>query len=414
MIIHQPEFVVRDGELVVSARVELKQLVENIPRELWFAFPETYANYITGRSDGFAASLLQTAMYFGENLEIRGEISPRLAYGLQEYQKVFHAWFPNVFNLVEIKYDKLIAFPSSEVLGKVGTAFSGGVDSLYALWSGLSQNQSIPSAQVTHGLFVHGFDLRLYEQEKYIKITEEYIHTFQQLDLELLKARTNGAQFWEFRMRWEYVHGGLLIGTALQFGRLLSCFYVPSTHTYQKLAPMATSPITDHWLSTETMNIIHHGASLNRIQKLAVLSEWETSHKLLRVCTNITRREGIKNCSQCDKCLRTMIMLDLIDALPKFTTFQKRLRFRDILRYALFLAPSPTYPRQIYQAALHDGRLDVALIMLPGILIGGIRRKLSLLANRVLPRTSIYRLKRHYYGHLAEDKHGGITKSSGD
>jgi hypothetical protein len=414
MIIHQPEIVVRNGELVVSARVELKHPVEYIPQELWFAFPETYAKYITGRSDGFATSLIQTAMYFDENLEIRGEISPRLAYGLQEYQKVFHAWFPNVFNLVDIKYDKLISLPSTEVLGKVGTTFSGGVDSLYTLWSGLSQNQSIPSAQVTHGLFIHGFDLRLYEQEKYIQINEQYVHTFEQLGLELLKARTNGAQFWEFRIRWEYVHGGLLIGTALQFGRLLSSFYVPSTISYQKLTPMATSPITDHWLSTETMDIIHHGASLNRIQKLAVLSGWEISHNLLRVCTDITRREGIKNCSQCDKCLRTMIMLDLIDELPKFTTFQKQLRARNIMRYALFLAPSPTYPRQIYQAALEAGRFDVVLIMLPGILISSIRRTLSLLANRVLSRATIYRIKRLYYGHLAESKHGEIPKSSGD
>ena len=53
--------------------------------------------HISLRADAFAPTAVLVAMYAGEDLHIRGAISPRLAYNLFEYREIFHAWYPRIF-----------------------------------------------------------------------------------------------------------------------------------------------------------------------------------------------------------------------------------------------------------------------------------------------------------------------------
>lgn len=163
MIVHQPEIQQKNREIILSARIELKNSIERVPQNLWFTFPEEYSGWITDSSDSFAASLLLISMYLEEEMEIRGKISPHLAYGLMEYRYVFNLWFPSHFHQIKLKFGELEALPTDEIEGKVGVAFSGGVDSMYTVWSHLVENQPVSSMRLTHGLFVHGLDLRFFE-----------------------------------------------------------------------------------------------------------------------------------------------------------------------------------------------------------------------------------------------------------
>jgi len=85
----------KNGEVIVSAKVTFKKPMLNKPDIAWFAFPESYLPYISGRADAFAAGLLPLAMVIREDLTIEGEMSPRLARGLQEYQLALNFWFPS-------------------------------------------------------------------------------------------------------------------------------------------------------------------------------------------------------------------------------------------------------------------------------------------------------------------------------
>ena len=402
MVIHPPQIKHSDGEVTISSRIEMSNPVDGLPDRLWFTYPEAYTDFLSGSSDGFAASLLLTAMYFGEDLEIRGSISPRLLYGLGEYQQVIHTWFPKTFRIIEIHPQSLQPFEEQNRAGKVGTAFSGGVDSLYSLWSNLPDNQPLVSLRVTHGLLIHGFDIRLYEKDNFSKIQRHYQEVFRELGLELITARTNGFLFWEFRVDWNYVHGGLLIGTALNLEKLFTVFYVPSTHVYQDIKPLGTSPLLDHLLSTENLTVIHFGASTNTISKLKAFADWEVAHEGLRVCTEINRREGVKNCSRCNKCLRTIFMLEILGVLPKFKTFRYPFRHRDLLHWIFFSGSSHTYPKMLSKAAKAAGRWDIALPVLLAIPIGYINGWITKMILNIIPPTMTYRLKRKLYGRLAE------------
>ena len=104
-----------------------------MPERLWFIFPEEHIDNLTDRSDAFLPALLLLAMSLNEQVEVRGQVSPKLAYGLQEYQRIFNFWNPGKFSPVDIHYDQLTSPPKGEDQTKVMTSFSGGVDSFFTL-----------------------------------------------------------------------------------------------------------------------------------------------------------------------------------------------------------------------------------------------------------------------------------------
>jgi len=124
MIIHEPEISSSNGEIVVSARIESAQGIPNLPKELWFAFPERFESWICDRSDAFLTALIKPAMVLNEPLEVRGIVSPLLAYNIYEYQRIYNSWFPKVLKLIEIEFhDNSL----SEIVAQnaVSSCFSG-------------------------------------------------------------------------------------------------------------------------------------------------------------------------------------------------------------------------------------------------------------------------------------------------
>ncbi|MCJ7622937.1 MAG: hypothetical protein MUO76_05510 [Anaerolineaceae bacterium] len=337
MIIHQPIITHHEGSIRVSARIETEKVTHNLPNILWFKFPESYSEYISERTDGFAACLLLVAMNLGEDLYIRGAISPQLLYGMQEYQRIFNLWLPKLFNLIELHCESLQEIPQKSVQGSVATAFSGGVDSFHTLWSHLPQNQPIPSAQITHGLFIQGVDIPLTQKENYHITKETYSDIFRRLNLELITAQTNARQFSANRVEMRWFQVAPVIGTALVLGHQLKRFYIPAALSFLNLHTSGTTPLIDHLLSTETLDIIHHGAGTTRIEKLSILSDFPETYDTLRVCYNVPHYEGVKNCSRCPKCLRTIAMLELLGKLHMFTTFDSKYpSLLNILRWGRF------------------------------------------------------------------------------
>ena len=64
--------------------------------------------------------MLLVAMEQGEDMEIRGNLSPRLLYGMQEYQRFYRRMVPERFKLVDIKCENLKPAEPDKVQGGVG------------------------------------------------------------------------------------------------------------------------------------------------------------------------------------------------------------------------------------------------------------------------------------------------------
>jgi hypothetical protein len=397
MILHIPVLRKKDGQIMVSSRVETHTPVPNLPENLWYRFPESYEPYLSARADGFAATALLSAMFFGENLDIRAPISPKLAYNLLEYRNIFHSWLPGIFKMVDVRYEVVeIDRPSSKGTA-VGTAFSGGVDSFYTLWSHLAQNQPIEEARITHGLFLHGFDLRLDEERAFQSMTGRYAAFFNNLGLELLTASTNAYQFSEFRFDWLFFFGAALLGAAGCLSPLFTRFYIPSGPSYTNPRPNGSSALIDHLLSTEHMDIVHHGASITRFDKMAVVTQWPVTYDLLRVCAHRTQSAEIMNCSACHKCYRAMSTLHILNAADKYSTLNPKLTPIDFFRWGLQTHVDLEMAADIRKQAWKRGKIGMALGVWMVMAIHPVVKIGIKIVKFLLPRRIIYRIKRTHY-----------------
>jgi hypothetical protein len=360
VIVHTPNIAVQNGQVEISARFELRSPLAALPKYLWYRFPEQYASNLSPRADGFAATGLLLAMYTGEKLTIRGPISSRLAYGLFEYRNILHGWLPRLFRMVDIDYDEIENLSPGGTSGAVATAFSGGADSFFTLWSHLAENQIIPQARVTHGLFIHGYDLSLDADDTFQAITKKYSALFNALGLDLILASTNAYQFAEFRIDWSLFFGPPLIGAAQLLSPYLRRFYVPSGFPYHELIPEGSTALTDHLLSTESLDVVHHGASTSRFEKLSVLGKWPVTYDHLRVCARRRQPIQIRNCSACHKCYRTMTALSILGVLDRYTTFSANLSWRDYFRWGLQTHNNLIFARDLRRRAWASGKIKLA------------------------------------------------------
>lgn len=95
--------------------------------QLWLATPVEYESYLTDDVyDSFMVAAIWPAMYYKENIEIDGEVSPRLLYNITNYvQYAIKAFRPDMsFVDIKVKGVKI-----AEQMGHhVATGFSAGID----------------------------------------------------------------------------------------------------------------------------------------------------------------------------------------------------------------------------------------------------------------------------------------------
>ena len=96
-------------------------------------------------------------------------------------------------------------------------------------------------------------------------------------------------------------------------GKLL----ISSSFTYDQLRPWGSHPDTDRLLSSASLTVDHIGAETNRFEKLRLLSTDPHFTQHLSICEHGPQPGDHQNCSECQKCLRTMIGLDLLGISPE-------------------------------------------------------------------------------------------------
>ena len=333
MIISTPDIKTTKDRVIVSAQITFENHPLNKPNTAWFSFPVKFSPLISGRADPFAAALLPMAQTTHEDLHIEGPISPRLINGMREYQQAMSLWYPDLMQPVKITASIQEALPQEDAGQHCVTLFSGGVDSAYTLMSHLPEYERIPAYQVKSALFVHGLDIPLQNKASYTNSLKIFETELSPLGVEVIPCATNMHYFTSGLLNWEIAHGGITIASGLVLDKWINTLLIPASDTIEYLIPWGSSPMIDHLLSTETVKVVHHGITTLRINKVAAISSWQPAHNFLRVCTDENNRSAVNNCSKCEKCVCTMTMLLVCDALTKFRTFQQPFRKWDIIKW---------------------------------------------------------------------------------
>ncbi len=290
--------------------VELSAVISGTLKKgkIWFRCPEEYGSEVSAELyDPFVVALVQQAISSGEVLTIDGPVSDRLVLNLTYFARIYGEWFGH--NPLYLQAASIVR--PTNCKGRIVTGMSCGVDSLT---TALELHASAPRARITHfvhcnvGSHGHGdaaralFQKRLHKAEAAAK----------EIRLPLIWIDSNIDDFLSVRFEDSYA------SRTAAAAHFLGCseYFIASTNTYTQIGPEGSSPLSDHLLSSERVQIFHDGAHLNRIQKLDFIKSWKPAQHHLNVCTRSTT--NAENCSSCSKCLRTILAICLLEAWPSF------------------------------------------------------------------------------------------------
>ena len=138
--------------------------------------------------------------------------------------------------------------------------------------------------------------------------------------------------------------------------------YIASGEWYPNLVPSGSHVVIDENWSTENLQIISDGLEKSRLGKAQVVGDNDLAMQTLRVCW--ANPDDDYNCGRCEKCLRTMVNLQLAGALERCTTFAVPLSLRRVKQLTFFDQGAPEYLEENTRAAQkqpHNRRLFRAL-----------------------------------------------------
>ena len=318
------------------------------------------------RADALAVALLPVAMSHGWQLELPGELSPRLREGLDSAQAVLAGWWQD-WARVEVTARGAPSDPPASADRGVACFFTGGVDSFYSVLTEIERLDAV--------IFVHGFDIALADEARRERVAASLRQAAGELDLELIEAETNIKDLTWPGCKWGFhAHGAALASVALLAGDRFREVLIPATHTYRDLYPWGSHALLDPLWSTEAVEIAHHGA-LARTRKVAKLARIRDALKHLRCCFE-EPAAGKVNCGHCEKCLRTMASLRIMGALERCATLPHELPLREIRRMPVLGRGWATLIRDLIAEAEAAGDRELAEALRTALRWGPYRARL--------------------------------------
>ncbi|QIK49931.1 hypothetical protein G8C36_06745 [Gordonia terrae] len=266
----------------------------------------TEANYTLNSSPTpWLSATLPAAMKANMSLTLAGDVDEAALDNSNRAQDVLSMWYPRHYPRVVVEAQTTPA--SADRASGVGCFFSGGVDSFYSAFT--------RSEQITHLIFVHGFDIAIDDAELAAEALQAARAAAAEIGKPLIEVRTTlRSAFGDpLELTWGHIyHGAALAHVANALSPHLGTVIVPSSFRTDQLHPWGSHPDLDSAWSSSTMTIEHDNVDVGRFQKIRAISDSSIAMKHLRVCWQ--NRDGRFNCGRCSKCLRTKLGIEIAGA----------------------------------------------------------------------------------------------------
>jgi len=288
-----------DSYTTVSVTIEHPNQTRD---RLWYRMSSEYSSLITQSCDPFVVATIFLAMQQRTDVVVHGEVSPSLLQNLAEFQAAWTCWCPKRYRQVEITADVEREQLNADS-NKAIAAFSGGVDSCFTVFRHSTKRCGRIGRNLQAGLMVQGFDIPLEQQETFDRAAEKSRAMLASLGMELIPIATN---FRELEQDWEDAHGTGIASCLMLFQRGFEAGIIASSDPYDALnLPYGSNPVSDWLLSSQSFQIVHDGASFNRIEKIREIANWPEVPANLRVCWEGSQKD--RNCGRCEKCIRNIL-----------------------------------------------------------------------------------------------------------
>jgi hypothetical protein len=310
--------------------------------KLWFRSSESV---LEASTSAFLAAALLPSMALGMDCTIDGVVSARLLRSVEKIQDIFHTWDPR-FHRIRV----------SGAAGTAGTVlsagadtrgaasfFSGGIDSLYTLSRHHSEIDSL--------ILIHGFDIDLDHHALWKQVSDKLREFASKTGKSLFQIETNVGVFLRKYVGWSFGHGPALAAVGHLLAPRLRRIFIPATHTLADHVEWGSHPLVDPLWSSEALEFVHDGSEVTRVHKTETVANWPAAMDCLRVCWK--NDGGVYNCGHCEKCLRTMVTLQMLGALEAQTAFAEPLDLGRVASLRVFDDNSRAFAKEI----LTDPRL---------------------------------------------------------
>ena len=257
-------------------------------------------------------------MKLNEDLELNGKVSATAVTAFYKAQEELLIAHPHL-NKISLKYEGDFQEQQRTSSRTIGSFFSGGLDSTYTA-------TTVTEIQTLVGIW--GFDISL-KNEKHWNLSKELLEKYsKQTGKDLILVKTNIRELSNGLLSWgaDY-HGTALSGVANALSNHLKKVYISATHTVETKR-WGQFPSLSRAFSTDYQELEEHGARIRTEKALALANKPETT--LLRVCYR--NKTGLANCSDCQKCIRTRIEFDLVNANFRPIGLEKKPTFTELLK----------------------------------------------------------------------------------
>lgn len=317
MRIGAPEISSADGQVTWSVSV---RGLANAPDRLWFTIPDEHAGLVTELADPAVIGLTVPAMHAGEAMNVDGPVTDELAHNLTHgYQHILEAVIPD---LRRVPLDLADPIRASEPALGVGTGFSGGIDSFTVVAEHYLEPVA-PDLRLTHlTLFNVGAMTSGDRGRRHFRRVHSLLAPVaERIGLPFIPIDSNLDDFYGF-VGFMQSHGPRNLSAAWLLQGGVGRFYFASSDPFPTISvrrSYSTSfsdPLSMPLLTTRQFRPAFHGSEYTRVEKTMIVARVPESHESLNVCTTLTA-DG-RNCSQCNKCLRTELTLDLMGHLDAY------------------------------------------------------------------------------------------------
>lgn len=336
---------IRIGHPFVENRNSESFLISHIDDEcrgesfdVWYSVSNEYGSYLCeDYADSFVLVALLWAMKSGQEIVVDAPVSPRLQFSLYNTVQPIYAKAIPGFRPVKISSQPN---PGIKYNGKgLGCCCSLGIDSFSSFLQ--HYGPEVPQEyRVSHLTLFNSGQLGDETWEKvhhyFVEAADNLRPFAAEVGLPLLAVDTNLNDFF-LGTGVTGIQSVLLrtISCALSLQKLFGKYAFASSYSieYFKLcahddayAEAAVAPL----LSTDNTEIILSDPAKTRVEKTAFISKYPITTKYLDVCwsaqmakstihqTKFFDEKKNKNCGKCDKCLRTLLALDLLGCLPQY------------------------------------------------------------------------------------------------
>ena len=140
-----------------------------------------------------------------------------------------------------------------------------------------------------------------------------------------------------------------LYSCAFALEKVLSKYYISSSLSYGEMMKWHDNSHNRDWsefadpyaiplMESRGLKLVSDGCQYTRSEKTELITDWEIAQKFLYVCSG---KKSVINCCECTKCRRTLLPLDAMGKLDKFSAvfdIDKYRKHEKDFKYRLVLA----------------------------------------------------------------------------